>query len=54
MKIAYEVGPEKIAVGGIEFFSGIPKEVPDEAAERILAKKIIIFKKIVETAKDEG
>ena len=53
MKIAYEVGPEKIEVGGIEFFLGIPKEVEDEMAEKILAKKVIPFKK-VEGREDEG
>ena len=46
MKIVYEVGPEKIAVGGIEFFLNVPKEIDDEMAEKILAKKTIIFKKI--------
>lgn len=46
MKIVYEVGPEKIEVGGIEFFLNQPKEVEDELAEKILAKKTIIFRKI--------
>ncbi len=46
MKIQYNDGPEKIAVGGIEFFSGQPKDLPDELAEKILAKKVITFKKV--------
>jgi hypothetical protein len=46
MKIVYEVGPEKIAVGGIEFFLNVPKEIDDEMAEKILAKKTIIFRKM--------
>lgn len=46
MKIIYEMGPLKVGVGGIEFFLGVPKEVPDELGEKILATRVIKFKKV--------
>lgn len=44
MKIVYTQGPERITLGAAGAFRrGEPKDVPDELAERLLAKKSINF-----------
>ncbi len=44
MKIVYTEGPAKVTMGAAGVFRrGEPKDVPDELAERLLAKKSINF-----------
>ncbi len=44
MKIVYTEGPDKVTMGAAgEFRRGEPRDVADELAERLLAKKSINF-----------
>jgi hypothetical protein len=55
MKIVYEIGPKRIAIGDTEFYLNQPKEVPNDIGEIILKKKTIVFKKVDgETEKVKG
>ena len=46
MKIVYELGPERIWIGDLEFQMGVPKDAPDEIAESALREPTIRFKKV--------